>query len=249
MLTYQFENRTAIVTGGSRGIGAATVKALLQAKTTVVAVYSSNDEAANKFKESLGELAANLTLAKLNVADYAQAEDFFRRFDEEHPALDILVNSAGIRRDAVAAMMSEESWRSVIDVNLTGAFNMSKLAIQRMLQKRYGRIIHVTSPSGRMGIEGQANYAASKAGLVAMAKSICKETARRNITVNCVSPGFIDTDFIANLPPEQLDAYRKSVPMKRFGTPEDVANAILFFASEESAYITGSVLEITGGLA
>ncbi len=100
-----------------------------------------------------------------------------------------------------------------------------------------------------MGIEGQANYAASKAGLVAMGKSICKETARRNITVNCVSPGFIDTDFIANLPPEQLDAYRKSVPMKRFGTPEDVANAILFFASEESAYITGSVLEITGGLA
>ncbi len=249
MLTYQFENRTAIVTGGSRGIGAATVKALLQANATVVAVYSSNDDAANKFKDSLGELAAKLTLAKLNVADYAQAEEFFRHFDEEHPTLDILVNSAGIRRDAVAAMMSEESWRSVIDVNLTGAFNMSKLAIQRMLQKRYGRIIHVTSPSGRMGIEGQANYAASKAGLVAMAKSICKETARRNITVNCVSPGFIDTDFISNLPPEQLDAYRKSVPMKRFGTPEDVANAILFFASEESAYITGSVLEITGGLA
>ena len=249
MLTYQFENRIAIVTGGSRGIGAATVKALLQAKATVVAVYSSNDDAANQFKDSLGELAAKLTLAKLNVADYSQAEEFFRRFDEEHPTLDILVNSAGIRRDAVAAMMSEESWRSVIDVNLTGAFNMSKLAIQRMLQKRYGRIIHVTSPSGRMGIEGQANYAASKAGLVAMAKSICKETARRNITVNCVSPGFIDTDFIANLPPEQLDAYRKSVPMKRFGTPEDVANAILFFASEESAYITGSVLEITGGLA
>ena len=235
MLTYNFENRTAIVTGGSRGIGAATVKALLQAKATVVAVYSSNDEAANRFKESLGDLAANLTLAKLNVADYAQAEEFFRQFDAAHPTLDILVNSAGIRRDA--------------DVNLTGAFNMSKLAIQRMLQKRYGRIVHVTSPSGRMGIEGQSNYAASKAGLVAMAKSICKETARRNITVNCVSPGFIDTDFISSLPPEQLDAYRKSVPMKRFGTPEDVANAILFFASEESAYITGSVLEITGGLA
>ena len=178
-----------------------------------------------------------------------QAEEFFRQFDAAHPTLDILVNSAGIRRDAVAAMMPEESWRSVIDVNLTGAFNMSKLAIQRMLQKRYGRIVHVTSPSGRMGIEGQSNYAASKAGLVAMAKSICKETARRNITVNCVSPGFIDTDFISSLPPEQLDAYRKSVPMKRFGTPEDVANAILFFASEESAYITGSVLEITGGLA
>ena len=249
MLTYNFENRTAIVTGGSRGIGAATVKALLQAEATVVAVYSSNDEAANRFKESLGDLAANLTLSKLNVADYAQAEEFFRQFDEAHPTLDILVNSAGIRRDAVAAMMPEESWRSVIDVNLTGAFNMSKLAIQRMLQKRYGRIVHVTSPSGRMGIEGQSNYAASKAGLVAMAKSICKETARRNITVNCVSPGFIDTDFISSLPPEQLDAYRKSVPMKRFGTPEDVANAILFFASEESAYITGSVLEITGGLA
>ena len=249
MLTYHFENRTAIVTGGSRGIGAATVKALLQAGAAVVAVYSSNDEAANRFKESLGDLAAKLTLAKLNVADYAQAEDFFRRFDETHDTLDILVNSAGIRRDAVAAMMSEDAWRSVIDVNLTGTFNMSKLAIQRMLSKRYGRIIHVTSPSGRMGIEGQANYAASKAGLVALAKSVSKETARRNITVNCVSPGFIDTDFISNLPPEQLDAYRKSVPMKRLGTPDEVASAILFLASEESAYITGSVLEITGGLA
>ncbi|MBP5671547.1 MAG: 3-oxoacyl-ACP reductase FabG [Victivallales bacterium] len=249
MLTYHFENRTAIVTGGSRGIGAATVKAFLQAGATVVAVYSSNDEAANAFKVSLGELAANLTLAKLDVADYAQAEDFFRQFDESHPTLDILVNSAGIRRDGVAAMMSEESWRAVIDVNLTGAFNMSKLAIQRMMGKRYGRIVHVTSPSGRMGIEGQSNYAASKAGLVALAKSISKETARRNITVNCVSPGFIDTDFISNLPPEQLDAYRKSVPMKRLGKPEEVAQAILFLASEESAYITGSVLEITGGLA
>lgn len=249
MISFNFENQIAIVTGGSRGIGAATVKELLEAKASVVAIYSSNDQAAEEFKQSLGTLAEKLTLKKLNVASYNDAEEFFKEFDRQFDRLDILVNSAGIRQDAILPMMTEDAWNNVLQVNLYGAFNMTKLAVQRMLPNRYGRIVNVTSPSGRIGLEGQANYAASKAGLVAMTKSLAKEVAKRNITANCVSPGFIDTDFIAKLPPEQLDQYKKSVPLKRFGKPQEVAEAILFLASRQAAYITGTVLEISGGLA
>ena len=246
MIHYDFSSRTALVTGGTRGIGAAISAAFLKAGASVIAVYASNDTAAQAFKDSLGETAASLRLVRLNVADYAQAEQFFRELDST--PLDILVNSAGIRRDAVTAMMPEQDWRSVIDINLTGTFNMTKLAVLNMVRQRYGRIINLTSPSGKMGFAGQANYAASKAGIVALTRSVAKEVARRKITVNAISPGFIDTDFIASLPPEQIAQYKDEVPMKRFGTPQEIADAALFLASEESRYITGTVLEVAGGL-
>ena len=246
MLTFDFTGQNAVVTGGTRGIGAAVTTALLKAGARVTAVYASNEAAAEAFRQSLGELAANLATVKCNVADYAQAEAFFQTLDET--PLGILVNSAGIRRDAVAAMLPEQDWRAVIDINLTGTFNMTKLAVLNMMRQRYGRIINLTSPSGKLGFAGQANYAASKAGIVALTKSVAREVAKRKITVNAVSPGFIDTDFIANLPPEQIAQYKNDVPMKRFGTPQEVADAVLFLASEEARYITGSVLEITGGI-
>jgi 3-oxoacyl-[acyl-carrier protein] reductase len=145
-------------------------------------------------------------------------------------------------------MMREDDWRKVIDTNLTGTFNMCKLAVQNLMRKRYGRIIVITSPIGRIGFAGQSNYAASKAGQVALVQSLSKEVASRKITVNCVSPGFIDTDFIGDLPEEQKKAYLGMVPLKRFGMPEEVAHPVLFLASAESAYITGSTLEVTGGL-
>ena len=246
MLRFDFTVQNAVVTGGTRGIGAAVTVALLKAGAHVTAVYASNEAAAEAFRQSLGELAANLVTVKCNVADYAQAEEFFHTLDET--PLSILVNSAGIRRDAVAAMLPEQDWRAVIDINLTGSFNMTKLAVLNMMRQRYGRIINLTSPSGKIGFAGQANYAASKAGIVALTKSVAREVAKRKITVNAVSPGFIDTDFIATLPPEQIAQYKNDVPMKRFGTPQEVADAVLFLASEEARYITGSVLEITGGI-
>ena len=246
MLTFDFTGQNAVVTGGTRGIGAAVTTALLNAGARVTAIYASNDAAADAFRQSLGEKAERLAVVKCDVADYAQAEAFFHTLDET--PLGILVNSAGIRRDAVAAMLPEQDWRAVIDINLTGTFNMTKLAVLNMMRQRYGRIINLTSPSGKLGFAGQANYAASKAGIVALTKSVAREVAKRKITVNAVSPGFIDTDFIATLPPEQIAQYKNDVPMKRFGTPQEVADAVLFLASEEARYITGSVLEITGGI-
>ncbi|MBR4519337.1 MAG: SDR family oxidoreductase [Victivallales bacterium] len=249
MNTYDFQGQTALVTGGTRGIGAAITRALLNAGAQVVATYGGNAEAAKAFVASLPEeQASRLETAAFDVADDQQVEEFFKGFDQTHERLDVTVNCAGIRQDGVVAMLPEDSWRRVLAVNLDGAFHVAKQSVLRMLTHRYGRIVLLTSPMGRIGWLGQANYSSSKAGLVAFCKSLAKEVVRRGITVNCVSPGFIDTDFIGNLPPEQKQEYAKLVPVRRFGTPEEVADATLFLVSRSSAYITGSVLEISGGL-
>jgi 3-oxoacyl-[acyl-carrier protein] reductase len=249
MITYDFKGQKAIVTGGTRGIGRGIAEALLKAGATVVATYSGNTEAAEAFKAGLpAGQAERLELVKFDVGDLAAVEAFFKDFDARHGEPQILVNNAGIRRDSVVGLMRIEDWNLVLQTNLTSVFAMSKHAVQLMMGRRYGRIINITSPSGKLGFEGQANYAASKAGMVAFTKSLAKEVARRKITVNCVSPGFIDTDFIGSLPEEQLAAYKQSVPARRFGTPAEVASAVLFLASEEAAYITGTTLEVTGGI-
>jgi 3-oxoacyl-[acyl-carrier protein] reductase len=240
--------QVAIVTGGTRGIGGAISLAFLEAGASVVAVYAGNDAVAAKFREACAGFGDRLETVRLNVADHTAVEAFFSEFEKKRDRLDILVNSAGIRRDSVVGMMTQENWGAVIAINLTGSFNMSKFAVRVMMKKRYGRIISVTSPCGDYGFAGQANYAASKAGQVGLAKSLSKEVAGRNITVNCVSPGFIDTDFIADLAPDLKKSYVGQVPMKRFGTPAEVARCALFLADKGSSYITGSVLEITGGL-
>ncbi len=245
MMQFQFSGRNAIVTGGTRGIGAAITRALLATGAKVTAIYGANDRAAEEFRASIDEMPSNLALAKVDVTDYQAVESFFHDFQEK---LDFLVNCAGIRQDGVLAMLPQEKWRNVLDVDLTGTYHFSKFAIQRMLPARFGRIVNITSISGRMGIEGQANYAAAKAGVTAMAKSLAREVAKRKITVNCVSPGFIATDFIRELPQELVQQYTQSVPMKRFGTPEEVAAAVLFLCSEEASYITGTTLEVGGGL-
>ena len=245
-MTGKFAGCRAIVTGGTRGIGRAVSEMLLRDGAEVVAVYAGNDAAAADFLHQWS--GHSLRVVKLDVSDYAGCESFFAEFDRFSDHLEILVNAAGIRRDAVVGMMSAEDWRRVLDVNLTGSFNMSKFAVQRMMQNRYGRIVCITSPSGRLGFAGQANYAASKAGQVALMKSLSKEVGRRGITANCVSPGFIDTELISDLTEEQSAEYRKMVPLRRFGKAEEVADAVSFLVSREAAYITGTVVEVSGGL-
>jgi len=243
-----FTNKKAVVTGATRGIGRAVAEALLAQGATVIGVYGGDEKAAAEFGKAMTEHGPRLRLSKLDVSDYQTAATFFAALEEEFDTLDILVNNAGIRRDAILALMREEDWRRVIDVNLTGGFNMTRLALPLMLKQKYGRVIFITSPMGRMGFPGQANYAASKAGQVALARSLCQEIAKRKITVNCVSPGFIDTDFISDLNETQVKEYKKMVPAGRFGTAAEVAQAVLFLASDAAAYINGSILDITGGL-
>jgi 3-oxoacyl-[acyl-carrier protein] reductase len=245
---FNFKDQHVIITGGTRGIGAGLTESFLKAGATVVATYSGNDEAAQKFKEHLSGFGDKLILKKFNVANAAEVEAFFSDYDKQFPSLEILVNNAGIRRDQIVASMGEGDWDSVINTNLKGSYNMTKFAVLSMMKNRYGRIINMSSVGGKLGLPGQANYAASKAGQIAMSLSVSKEVAKRNITINNVCPGFIDTDLLKDLPEEQIKEYKSQVPMKRFGKVEEVAHAVLFFASKEASYITGATLDIAGGL-
>jgi 3-oxoacyl-[acyl-carrier protein] reductase len=251
-MSTEFDGRKAIISGATKGIGKAVANAFLKAGAAVIGVYSSDSKAADTFmqewKTDPSFQPDRLFLERCDVSDNSAVERFFTEVEKDFDTIDILVNNAGIRRDAVLAMMSAEDWQQVLDVNLTGTFNMSKQAVLLMMKQKYGRIIHITSPMAHMGFAGQANYAASKAGQIGMMRSLAKETAKRKITVNCVSPGFIDTDLLEGLSADLLGNYKKMVPMKRFGQPEEVAAAVLFLAGEKASYISGAVLEVTGGL-
>ncbi len=243
-----FESQHVIVTGGTRGIGAGIVESFLQKGATVIATYSGNDEAARNFKEKNTAFGNKLILKKFNVSNTQEVEAFFSEYEKEFPTLEILINNAGIRRDSIIPSMTENDWDLVLDTNLKGTFNMTRSAVLQMMKNRYGRIVNMSSVGGKLGLPGQANYAASKAGQIALSLSVSKEVAKRNITINNVCPGFIDTDLLKDLPDEQVKEYKTQVPMKRFGKVEEVAYAVLFFASKEASYITGSTLDIAGGL-
>ena len=243
-----FADQTIVITGATRGIGKAIATAFLDQGSIVIGIYAGNQATANVFLDECQQYAGRLQLHQCDVSDYRAVEKLYAEIEAEFDTIDVLINNAGIRRDSVLAMMKEEEWRQVIDVNLTGGYTMSKFAVQLMMKQKYGRIIFITSPMSHMGFAGQANYAASKAGQIGMMKSLSKETAKRKITVNCVSPGFIATELIGDLSKEQKKAYTKMVPAKRFGTPEEVADAVLFLSSKKAGYINGAVLEITGGL-
>lgn len=245
-MIFDFKGWNVIITGGTRGIGRTIAEAFLKSGAFVTVTYVSNESAARQFKETWKNYP--LELAKFDVSNYFDAENFFKKFNETHKSLEILINNAGIRKDGIVGMMPHSDWETVISTNLTGTFNMSKFALMKMMESRFGRIINITSPSGKMGFAGQANYASAKAGQVAFAKSLAKEAARKGITINCVSPGFIDTEFIADLPDELRAEYKNQIPLKRFGKTEEVAAAVLFLSAKEASYITGTVLEVTGGL-
>ncbi len=241
--------KTVIVTGGSRGIGRAIATTFSKKNYNVVINYAGNDAAAKETEESCRQAGAeDVLLFKGDISDEKTAEEIVTKALEKYGQIDVLVNNAGITRDNLIARMSSEDFDSVIATNLRGAFLMTKYVTKPMMKKRYGRIVNISSVVGVHGNAGQANYSASKAGLIGMTKSTAKELASRNITVNAVAPGMIATDMTDALSDAQKEAINSQIPAKRMGEPEDIANAVAFLADENSSYITGQVIGIDGGM-
>lgn len=245
---FNFTNQHVIVTGCTRGIGRGIATAFLKAGAKVIGTYVGNEQAAMAFKEEMSIYGDKLVLKKCDVSKTQEVEAFFTEYEKQFQSLEVLVNNAGIRRDQIVASMGENDWDAVIDTNLKGTYNMTRFGVLAMMKNRYGRIINMSSVGGKLGLPGQANYAASKAGQIALSLSVSKEVAKRNITINNVCPGFIETELLKDLPEDQVKEYKSQVPMKRFGKVEEVAHAVLFFASKEASYITGASLDIAGGL-
>ena len=242
------EGKVALVTGASRGIGLAIAKRLGSASARIVIMDMAFREGPEAVIKALKEVGAEATTHEANVTDGEQVEALFKSVEEEWGGVDILVNNAGITRDGLLMRMTDEQWDAVLNVNLKGAFLCSRAAIRGMMRKRWGRIVSLSSVVALGGNPGQVNYAASKAGLIGMTRTLSKEVASRNITVNAVAPGFIGTDMVDALSDEMKAKVMERIPMDRFGTAEDVAGVVAFLASEEASYVTGQVVGIDGGL-
>ena len=241
--------RAAVVTGGSRGIGRTVCLALADQGVNVVVNYAGSAAAAEETVSLCREKGVEAIAVQADVSDAAQVEALFAAATEAFGRVDILVNNAGITRDNLIVRISEEDFDAVLNTNLKGTFLCCKKAARLMMRQRWGRIVNLSSVVGLRGNAGQVNYAASKAGVVGMTKSLAKELASRGVTVNAVAPGFIETDMTAAMPQAAKDAMMPTIPMQRLGAPEDVAKAVAFLASDEAAYVTGQVLAVDGGMA
>ena len=237
----------ALVTGGSRGIGRAVCVKLARMGYDILINYVSNASEAQKTLELVRQAGQGGELLMFDVSDRAQVVKALEAWEQEHPDdyIEVLVNNAGIRRDNVLVLMSEEEWHGVLDVTLTGFYNVTQALLQSMLVHKYGRIVNLASVSGLKGQPGQTNYAAAKGGIIAATKALALEVARKNITVNAVAPGFIETDMTEGL---DVASLKNTIPAQRFGKPEEVAELVGFLASREAGYITGEVVSINGGL-
>jgi 3-oxoacyl-[acyl-carrier protein] reductase len=243
------ENRVALITGAGRGIGRAIALEFAHRGAAVVVNFNKSAEAAEALSREIQSSGGKAAIFQADVSNYSQAQNLVKYAVDTFGDLHILVNNAGITRDTLIMMMSEEDWDSVITTNLKSTFNCSKAAVKHMMRKRFGRILNIASVAGQMGNPGQTNYSSSKAGQIGFTKSLAREVATRNITVNAIAPGFVDTEILDAMSPETLTAALKLVPMGRKGKPEEIAYAAAFLASDEAAFITGQVLGVDGGMA
>ena len=243
------KGKCAVITGASRGIGKCIATKFAKEGANVVINYRNNEEEALKVKQELEDLGSQVLVVKADVSELEQAENLIKEAKKEFGRVDILVNNAGITKDNLIIRMKEEDFDSVIKTNLNGAFNCLKAVTPIMLKQKYGKIVNMASVVGVVGNPGQVNYCASKAGLIGMTKSLAKEIGSRNITVNAIAPGFIDTDMTKILSDDQKKKILSQIPLNKFGNVEDIANVALFLGSENSNYITGQVIHVDGGMA
>lgn len=246
MSTSEFAGQVALVTGATRGIGAAIAQELAARGLKVIGTATS-DEGAARISAALAAYPG-CRGANLNVTDLAAAEALIDSIVKEHGGLHVLVNNAGITRDQLAMRMKDDDWDAVVDTNLKAVFRMSRAVIRPMMKQRYGRIVSITSVVGASGNAGQANYAAAKAGVAGMTRALARELGSRNITVNCVAPGFIATDMTDVLPEEQKKALQSQIPLGHLGLPSDIAHAVAYLASPQAGYVTGQELHVNGGM-
>ena len=239
--------KTALITGGSRGIGRAIALALGKNFHVIVGFANSEDKANNVVKEIV-DAGGSASAVQIDISNAESVDNAFSIVEKDYNSVDILINNAGVTKDNILPRMKESEWLDVIQTNLTGSFYTSQRAIKLMMKNKWGRIVFISSIVGIIGNQGQANYAASKAGLIGLSKSIAKEMGSRNITSNVIAPGYIDTDMTAFLTDEQKDNIIEQLSIKRIGKPEDVANIVSFLSSEESEYITGQVIPVDGGI-
>lgn len=240
--------RTVVITGGTRGIGRAICLAFAGPDTRIYFNYSSSSVAAAEIEKVIGEAGGFAKGMQIDIMSGKEVESFFGKILEETGRIDVLVNNAGIARDGLLVRMKEKDWDDVLDTNLKGTFLCTKIAAKPMIKQRYGRIINISSVVGASGNPGQANYVASKAGIIGFTKAVAKELASREITVNAVAPGFIETDMTVSLSEKAKEAMINGIPVGRIGKPDDVAAAVLFLASEGASYITGQVVHVNGGM-
>jgi 3-oxoacyl-[acyl-carrier protein] reductase len=241
------KDKVAIITGAGQGIGK-TIVSLFVKNGAKVAACDINIESAKETEKEIKEIGGDYIAIKTDVADYKEVEEMVKKTIDYFGHVDILVNNAGITRDNLIVKMKEDDWDAVININLKGTFNTIKAVAKNMIKQRYGKIVNIASVVGEMGNASQTNYSASKAGVIGLTKSIARELASRNINVNAVAPGYIDTAMTRAIPEKYREKLIEQIPLSRLGSPEDVANAVLFLASESANYITGNIIKVNGGL-